>query len=224
MALVDPAGHAYPAAQFPEQADELRPEVPPKVPAGHCPLHVADVNSLPSPKVPTGHSVHAPAPLKLYWPVGHLDAIGLELVDPGGHACPAVQFPEHPADAIAAVLPYRPALQLVQLPAPPVRLYWPAGHVTAVALVDPAGHAHPALQLPEHPADAIAAVMPYSPALQLVQLPAPVRLYWPAGHVTAVALVDPSGHAYPAVHDPLQEGLLDAPNRPEPHNMHNVSR
>jgi hypothetical protein len=98
------------------------------------------------------------------------------LVDPAGHAYPAVQFPEHPADANPVTLPYSPALQLVQLPAP-VRLYWPAGHVTAVALVDPAGHVYPAAQFPEHPADANPVTLPYSPALQLVQLPAPVRLY-----------------------------------------------
>ena len=88
-----------------------------------------------------------------------MDAIELELVDPAGHAYPALQLPEHPADAIAAVLPYSPAVQLVQLPAP-VRLYWPARHVTAVALVDPAGHAYPAAQFPEQEDEARPEVPP----------------------------------------------------------------
>jgi hypothetical protein len=45
------------------------------------------------------------------------------------------------------------------------------------------------------------AVAPYRPAGHGVQVPAPLKLYWPAGHKTAVALVLPAGQAYPAVHD-----------------------
>ena len=33
----------------------------------------------------------------------------------------------------------------------------------------------------------------------------PALLYVPAGHSTAVGDVDPAGHAYPAVHDPLHD-------------------
>lgn len=35
MGLDDPAGHAYPALQFPEQLADDRPDVAPNVPAGH---------------------------------------------------------------------------------------------------------------------------------------------------------------------------------------------
>ena len=36
---------------------------------------------------------------------------------------------------------------------------------------------------------------PYLPALQFVHVPAPAKLYLPSEHTTAVALVDPAGHA-----------------------------
>ena len=43
VALVDPGGQAYPAAQLPEQAAEKRLLWAPKVPPGHSPLHMASV-------------------------------------------------------------------------------------------------------------------------------------------------------------------------------------
>ena len=49
----------------------------------------------------------------------------------------------------------------------------------------------------------MADVAPYWPAAQSVQDPAATRLYLPAGHSAAVALVDPATHAYPAVHGPV---------------------
>ena len=61
------------------------------------------------------------------------------------------------------------------------------------------------------------AVLPYRPALQLLQAPAPLKLYWPALHTEAVELVDPATHAYPAVHSPLHDALVSpdvAPNVP----------
>ena len=46
----------------------------------------------------------------------------------------------------------------------PALLYCPAGHKNAVALVLPAGHAYPALQLPEQPALVSPLTLPNVPA------------------------------------------------------------
>ena len=55
---------------------------------------------------------------------------------------------------------------------------------------------------------------------------APPALYVPLPHLTAVALVEPAGQAYPAAHTPLQL-LLDrpvaAPKTPAGHNVHIVA-
>ncbi len=108
-------------------------------------------------------------------------------------------------------------------PAPP-RLYVPGEHCTAVALVDPAAHAYPAEHGPEQLVELRPEVTPYLPArqaplqasvvspkespyrpgLHCVHDPAPPRLYVPGEHRTAVALVDPTGHACPAEHGPEQ--------------------
>ena len=116
----------------------------------------------------------------------------------------------------------------------------PAPHRTALAFVDPAGHAYPGahgpLQLlviapvtspyrpashgPLQPAVALPLTLPYSPALQATHTLAPVKLYCPALHCTAVAFVDPAGHAYPATHVPLQLLFVSAatlPNTPGGH-------
>ena len=90
-------------------------------------------------------------------------------MDPATHAYPALQSPVH-VDVVrpledpcrpesqgplqlaldmVAVAPYRPVLQLVHTAAP-AKLYRPAGQAAAVALVDPATHAYPALQSPVH--------------------------------------------------------------------------
>jgi hypothetical protein len=45
--------------------------------------------------------------------------------------------------------------------------------------------------------------LPYSPAAQGVQAPAPAAAKLPAAHRVAVALVDPAGQAYPGVHAPV---------------------
>ena len=80
----------------------------------------------------------------------------------------------------------------VQLPAP-LELYCPTAHITAVALVDPAGHAYPALHAPSHSDHDDPALPPYSPAGQFVQDPAEACEYVPAAHSTAVAFVEPGG-------------------------------
>ena len=74
-----------------------------------------------------------------------------------------------------------------------------------------------------HADDDIPAVSPYVPALQLLQVPAPLKLYWPALHTEAVELVDPAAQAYPAVHSPLHDALVSpdvAPNVPAGHALH----
>lgn len=103
VALVEPAGHAYPAEQFPEHAALVRPETAPKDPAGHSPEHVGTVRAGPEPYVPGGHWVHSLAPAPLYVPAEHTAAVAL--VDPTGHAYPAAQRPEQAGDARPACAP-----------------------------------------------------------------------------------------------------------------------
>jgi hypothetical protein len=187
-----------------------------------------------APNLPPGQMVQDSAAARLNLPAGHATAV--ELVELTGHAYPAVQFPEHAAvvspdddpkvpaghgavhdaDGKPPVAPYSPALQLVHTPAPP-RLYVPAGHTAAVAFVDPAGHQYPAVQFPVHAAEVMPIVEPYTPAGHEVHVAAPPRLYCPAGHTTAVALTDPDGHTYPALHGPSHRAdaePFEAPYRP----------
>ena len=99
----------------------------------------------------------------------------------------------------------------------PDKLYLPAGHTIAVALVEAAGQVYPALHSPLQLAEGMAADAPYSPATQSVHTLAPVKLYRPAGHTAAVALVDPATHAYPALQFPVHSGVvrpLDNPYLP----------
>ncbi len=134
-----------------------------------------------------------------------------------GHAYPALQFPEHAAvvkpvvdpkvppghaavhalEFKAVVDPYRPAGHPVHCPALAL-LYWPAAQGIAVAFVDPAGHAYPAVQFPLQLATVMPAVAPKKPAAQTLHDPAPPVLYWPATHRDVVGDGDPAGHAYPA--------------------------
>ncbi len=103
----------------------------------------------------------------------------------------------------------------------PAKLYRPGLHTAAVAMVDPAAQANPGAQVPEHAADVRPADDPNTPAGHIRHSLAPASEYCPAGHCTAVALVDPAGQACPALHPPLQ--LTDArpsslPNDPAGHN------
>jgi hypothetical protein len=75
-----------------------------------------------APYVPTGHPVHAPA---LNVPAEHINAVGV--VDPGTHAYPALQFPEHIADVSPAMDPNRPAGHCVHNDTAP-RLNLPGVH------------------------------------------------------------------------------------------------
>jgi hypothetical protein len=234
VGLVDPAGHAYPAVQFPLHAGVVRPEVAPYVPAGHAPVHPAVGSPADAPYRPGAHGLHTPDPVKLKEPAAHRMAVAEVLLV--GHAYPAVQFPLHAAVGMALALPYRPASQSVHTADPP-KLYFPAGHWLCVADVDPVAHAYPATQLPEHsddvspdtapkrPAghsplqDAVSkpGPEPYSPATQLMQLLAARELNVPAGHMAAVLDTDPATQKYPAVHAPehtLDDRPAVAPYRP----------
>jgi hypothetical protein len=182
VALVDPAAHAFPAVQFPLQVAVFRPLV-------------VTLN-----QVPAGQLLHDPAPARLYCPAGQIDTV--ELVDPAAHAYPGVQGPLQTAvlRPSAVTLCQVPAGQLLQDPAP-ARLYCPAGHTDAVALVEPTPHAYPAVHSPLQTAVLRPSVVALYqvPAGQLLQNAAPARLNWPAEQMDAVALVDPAGQEYPAV-------------------------
>ena len=120
MALVLPAAHAYPALQFPLHADVVTPLTEPYVPPGQTPLHTDDVRPAVDPYSPALQFVHTPDPATLYFPEGHTPCVGL--VDPAGHAYPALQLPLQPAAVKADTAPYSPAAHTLQTPAPP-KLY-----------------------------------------------------------------------------------------------------
>lgn len=212
VALMDPGGHAKPAAQGPLQLAESRPDVPPNSPAGHSPEHASVDKPDVSPYRPMGQSVHTPAPDSEYLPGAHTAAVAD--TDPAPHAYPGAQGPLHAAVVSPDVPPNRPAMQSVHTPSPDT-LYLPAGQMDAVALTDPAGQAYPAAHRPLHAGDVRPgtdpkvpigqaavhdedvkpAVSPYRPGAQSVHEPWPPVLYLPGVHLVAVALVDPAGQA-----------------------------
>ena len=101
----------------------------------------------------------------------------------------------------------------MQVPTPPT-LYWPAGQMAAVELVDPATQAYPAVHAPLHADVVSAGTAPNDPAGQITHTAAPAGLYWPAGQMAAVELVDPATHAYPAVHAFTHVGRVWPPTSP----------
>ena len=212
VSLVDPEIHAYPAVQLPKHSGDDRPAVDPKRPAGHGAVQLALGSPVVDPYRPAAQSVHSPDPDTLYFPTGHTAAVAD--TDACTQMYPALQLPLHTAVDRPLVPPYSPAAQSTHAPHPDSE-YRPGGHTDAVALVDPATHTYPAVQLavqldtdkpdadPYRPASHgplqaavdMAVVAPNSPALQLVQTPAPARLYVPSGQVTAVGTMDAGGHA-----------------------------
>ena len=126
---------------------------------------------------------------------------------------PASQGPLQEAVLRPAVLPYSPALQLLHTPSP-VKLYLPNGHINAVAVVEPAAHAYPAVQLPVQAGVDNPAVLPYKPTAQLVHAPAPLTLNLPTGHMNAVPFVEPLAQAYPAVQLSVQPGVVSPDEMP----------
>ncbi len=145
--VTEPAGHAYPAAHSPLHSGAVRPGSAPNRPPGHSPLQFAVPSADALPNRPAGQALQVPAPGREYVPAAHTVAVAL--VDPAGHACPALQGPLHRAVLKPATVTLNqvPAGQSLHAPAP-ARLYCPAGQTDAVALVDPAAHAYPAVQLP----------------------------------------------------------------------------
>jgi hypothetical protein len=117
---VEPGGHTYPAVQFPEHDDVVRPDVAPYFPASHGPEQLAVVRPGVAPYSPALQLLHTPAPATLKVPAGHMTAVAD--TDPVAHAYPGVHSPEQLADG-------RPA-------EPP---YVPAGHGVAEGRDDPAG-------------------------------------------------------------------------------------
>ncbi len=135
------------------------------------------------------------------------------MVEPGGQAYPALQFPlhadefmpgtepkvppghrdVHAGEVRPGASPYDPAGQALQ-DAAPAREYCPRGHSWDVELVEAAGQAYPAVQLPLQAADPRAVALPKTPGGQSTHNQAPERLYLPTGQDAAVALVDPAAH------------------------------
>jgi hypothetical protein len=69
-------------------------------------------------------------------------------------------------------------------------------------------------------------VAPYRPAVQSVQVAAPAREYLPAGHITAVALTDATGHTYPALQLPVHPVVARPdvdPYRPAAQSTHTLA-
>jgi hypothetical protein len=172
--------------------------------------------------VADGHATHEAEAGSPYWPAGQ----GMVLeTEPAGHMNPAEQAPLHDADDSPATLPNVPSGHTVHVKAPAM-LYWPAGHITTEALVDPKGHLKPAGQTPVQLDVGMDEVLPYLPPGQSEHTAAPTRLYWPAGQVDAVALADPAGHAYPAVQAPLHtedDRPATSPNLPPEQGMHDAA-
>ncbi len=152
-------------------------------PAGHGPPQVGPVAPGAPPANPAVQLAQDNAPAALHRPTGHTSAPGAGEPDAGLHAYPAVQ--------------------LVQATAPE-NAYWPAGHAAPGGDpdVEPAEHANPGLHTASHAAELVPGAVPKRPAEQFVHVPAPGRLYWPAGH-TACAL-EPAGQKYPAVQTLVQ--------------------
>ncbi len=72
VALVDPAGHVYPAAHNPTQPAVAWPPTSPYRPALHGPVHVARAMAVEAPCLPAGQGVHAAAPARENCPAGHV--------------------------------------------------------------------------------------------------------------------------------------------------------
>ena len=223
---VEPSGHAYPAGHTSLQLDDVSPVVLPNRPAAQYPLHAALVMPVVAPYRPAAHGVHVADPATLNCPAAHSTCDGD--VEPRGHAYPALHKPlqfdddwpdellKRPAahaplhEAVVSIVasPYSPMEHAVHAVAP-AREYWPAEHATAVALVDPAGHAYPAWHEPEHVDDVRPAVAPNLPAS-----------HTPLHNCDVRPVVLPNN---PAGQLPLHTELLSAdalPYTPTPHGVH----
>ncbi len=93
-----------------------------------------------------------------YHPAGQ-DGAGVEVLEPGVHTYPAAHGPVHAGEVRPTLFPYTPAGHSEHTPEP-ATLYRPMGRCCAVGVVDPAGQAYPAVQLPLHVGDVWPAVAP----------------------------------------------------------------
>jgi hypothetical protein len=93
-------------------------------------------NSVDSPYTPPGQGVQAAAPASEYVPGAQATAVAL--VEPRGHAYPALQGPEQFDEVRPKVEPYRPPGQLLHVDALPVE-YLPGSQYAAADDTDPAG-------------------------------------------------------------------------------------
>lgn len=139
---------------MPVQKGVVSPVDEPYQPGKHWPEHAAVVSPEAEPYLPVGQGVHAVAAPKLYVPAGHT--------------------PVQAEEAMAAVAPYVPGLQLAHDQEPAAPLYLPAGHAVHAAappiLYFPAGHG------PVQEGEAMVAATPYKPAMQTVHEPEPAML------------------------------------------------
>ena len=71
--------------------DVFSPVVEPKVPAEQRPLQAGVPTAAVDPYRPMGHAMQTHAPVRLYCPAGHMDAVAV--VDWEGQMKPAVQLP-----------------------------------------------------------------------------------------------------------------------------------
>ncbi len=170
MAVWDPAAHAYPAV--------------------HGPLQALLVCCVAFPNRPAGHGSHPPALAALNVPAGQTAAD----VAPDTQKWPAGQAAVHKEVPIPLVDPYRPAGHDLHTESPP-SVYFPAGQTEAVAVVEPAAHAYPALHAPLQEDDAMPVVDPKRPEAHEVHAVSPPPLYFPAGHSVWAEGV---AHEYPA--------------------------
>jgi hypothetical protein len=119
--------------------------------------------------------------------------------------------------------------------AAPAAAYVPGAHAAWVALVDPAGHAYPALQLPLHAALVKPRAAPkVPPGHGVAEAAAPVGQYEPAGQASthvSLAVALPPAHVYPlsTAHEALHPSPATSPpssqnsvpvRRPSPHFWH----
>jgi hypothetical protein len=170
----------------------------------------------------------------------------VELVDPAGHACPALHSPKQALAEVAPTALLKRPLGQSWHPATPPVLYLPAPHTRARAVVDPGGHSWPASHSPEQSAVVSPGVPPHLPiphSTHAAALPAPApALYRPPGqsshaddpwvlncpapHTAILARTEPGGQNHPAAHSPLHsldDSPTSAPNRPGGHTLHSTA-
>ncbi len=177
MALVAPPAQKYPAVQFPEQEEALRPTVPPNRPGAQGPLQADEASPVVLPKRPWGQLMQEAEPEGAYVPVRHSCVVGD--VELSGHAYPAEQLPEQAGVDSVVVLPKVPPGHTKQVARPGV-LYVPGRHGNTVLEVDPTGHAYPAVQLLHSTACTVLENLPPGQSVQAGE-PA-VALYCPGRH------------------------------------------